>query len=369
MLLLKNGQQNFLGNKAVQSISEIEFEEIAGRGGSLGLITLRRQQVLNALNDIMINAINQQLKDWEMANHIKAVVIRAAEGRAFCAGGDIRAVYERKRAHDPKLAEFFRDEYTLNRRIHHYPKPYIALMDGITMGGGVGISVHGSHRIATDRLLFAMPETGIGFYPDVGTTYILSRLPYRFGYYLGLTGARISLSDSAAAGLIDYAVKPEQFPELIYALSDTPFENDARSTVTRVIKKFSVPMNNSNLLQQAKMIETCFSEKTIEKIMAALEKYDTAGKEIAAILKSKSPTSLKVTLHALQEAENLDFDEAIQTEFRLTNRFLMGHDFFEGIRAVVVDKDQTPHWQPATLKDVTNAAIKKYFAPLEMELI
>lgn len=369
MHLLKNDQQNFAENNVVQSISEIEFEEISGRGGSLGLITLRRQQVLNALNDIMINAINQQLKEWEIANHIKAVVIRAAEGRAFCAGGDIRAVYERKMAHDPKLSEFFRDEYTMNRRIHHYPKPYIALIDGITMGGGVGISVHGSHRVATDRLLFAMPETGIGFYPDVGTTYILSRLPHKIGYYLGLTGARISLSDSAAAGLIDYAVPAEQFPELIYALADTPFEIDDRSTVTRIIKKFSVPMKNSNLLEQANLIEECFSEKTVEKIIAALEQNDTWGKEISTLLKTKSPTSLKVTLHALQEAENLDFDDAIQTEFRLTNRFLTGHDFFEGIRAVVVDKDQTPHWEPAKLKDVTQTVLKKYFAPLEMELL
>lgn len=353
----------------MQSISEIEFEEVSGRGGNLGLITLMRQSALNALNDRMINAMNQQLIEWESANHIKAIVIRAAEGRAFCAGGDIRAVYQQKLADDPDLSEFFRDEYTLNRRIHHYPKPYIALLDGITMGGGVGISVHASHRVATDRLLFAMPETGIGFYPDVGTTYILSRLPHKIGYYLGLTGARLSLGDCAAVDLVDYSVKREQFPELIYALADALFENDERATVTRVIKKFSTAMQSSSLLQHAQVIEKCFSEKTVEKIIIALEHHDTWGKEIAALLKTKSPTSLKVTLHALQEAATLDFDEAIQTEFRMTNRFLMEPDFFEGIRAVLIDKDQAPHWKPATLKEVTTATVKKYFAPVENELI
>jgi len=354
----------------MQNISEIAFEEVSGRDGNLGLITLTRQQVLNALNQKMINALDQQLAEWEMANHIKAVVIRAAEGRAFCAGGDVRSVYERKLENDPKLTEFFRDEYRLNRRIHNYPKPYIALINGIAMGGGVGISVHASHRIATDRLLFAMPETGIGFYPDVGTTYVLSRLPHKIGYYLGLSGARISLSDCAAAGLIDYFVKAEQFPELIYALADTPFENDERATVTQVIKKFSVPMENSTLLHQSEIIEKCFSEKTVEKIIHALNHHSNSWcKEVATQLETKSPTSLKVTLHALQKAAELDFNEAIQMEFRLTSHFLEGNDFFEGIRAVLVDKDQSPHWQPATLAEVTTTIVKKYFVPLEMELI
>lgn len=353
----------------MQTLSEIEFEEVSGRDGNLGLITLTRQQALNALNQPMINAIHQQLNEWESANHIKAVVIRAAEGRAFCAGGDVRSVYERKLNRDSNLADFFRDEYTLNRCIHDYSKPYIALIDGITMGGGAGISVHASHRVASDRLLFAMPETAIGFYPDVGTTYILARLPHKIGYYLALTGARISLDDCIAAGLIDHHVKSEQFPDLIYALADTSFEVDEHETVTNIIKTFSIPAENSTLLQQSDVIEKCFSEKTIEKIIKALEDMsDNRCNEIVSILKTKSPTSLKVTLRALQEAENLDFDEAIQMEFRLTNQFLQGHDFFEGIRAVLIDKDQTPHWKPATLKEVTTASIKKYFESLEMEL-
>jgi enoyl-CoA hydratase len=354
----------------METISEIEFSEVSGRDGNLGLITLTRTAVLNALNHAMFNALNNQLTEWEAANHIKAVVIRAAEGRAFCAGGDIRYTYERKMANDPLLANFFRDEYRMNRHIHHYTKPYIALMDGLTMGGGVGISVHASHRVATDRLVFAMPETGIGFYPDVGTTFILARLPHRIGFYLGLTGARISLNDCMAVGLVDYAVNQDVFPDLIYKLADADFAGDDKQQVSQVIDSFKNPVGQSELWEHREIIAGCFNKKSVEEIIQALEKNTNQWcQDVAALMKMKSPTSLKVTLHALREAEKLDFDECIQMEFRLTSRFIEGHDFFEGIRAVVIDKDQNPHWKPATLEGVAPANVKKYFAPLELELI
>jgi enoyl-CoA hydratase len=354
----------------MHSIPEINFEEISGRDGHLGLITLTRTQVLNALNQAMFNAINQQLTEWEAANHIKAVVIQAAEGRAFCAGGDIRSAYERKMAGDPTLANFFYDEYRLNRHIHHYTKPYIALIDGITMGGGVGISIHASHRVATDRLVFAMPETGIGFYPDVGTTYILARLPHKIGFYLGLSGARLNLSDCVATGMIDYPVKQNIFPEIIYQLADTTFEEDAKASVSQVLQQFYMPINKSNLWEHRVEIENCFSKNTVEDILLSLEQADSQwSHEASAVIKTKSPTSLKVTLQALQEAQKMDFDNCIQIEYRLTSRFIEGHDFFEGIRAVVIDKDQKPIWQPPRLQDVKAIDVKEYFAPLEVELI
>jgi len=351
----------------MKSIPEINFEEVTGRDGNLGLITLTRTQVLNALNHVMFNALNEQLAEWESANHIKAVVIRAAEGRAFCAGGDIRYAYERKMANDPKLADFFRDEYRVNRHIHNYTKPYIALIDGITMGGGVGISVHASHRVATDRLVFAMPETGIGFYPDVGTTYILARLPHKIGFYLGLTGARILLSDCVATGLINYAANRDIFPELIYRLADTSFEGDQRESVTQVIQELAIPAGESSLWEHREKIANCFDKKTVEEIVQALENYPSEWcQDVATILKTKSPTSLKVTFHALQEAATMEFDDSIQMEYRLTSRFIEGYDFFEGIRAIVIDKDQKPHWKPATLAGVTQSEIMKYFSPLEL---
>ncbi len=199
-------------------MSDILFEELSGRDGNIGLITLNRQKALNALNHQMFLDLNAQLAEWETADHIKAVIIRAAEGRAFCAGGDIRYAFQKKLENDPTLPLFFRDEYQLNLRIFHYPKPYIALLDGITMGGGAGISLHGSHRIGTERLVFAMPETSIGFYPDVGASYFLSRLPYKVGFYLGLTSARITYNDCFWLGLINYFVPQDDFSKLIYAI-------------------------------------------------------------------------------------------------------------------------------------------------------
>jgi len=354
----------------MQTIPEINFEEISGRDGNLGLITLTRTNVLNALNQVMFYALNEQLTEWEAANHIKAVVIRAAEGRAFCAGGDIRSAYERKKTNDPTLSHFFRDEYRLNWHIHHYSKPYIALVDGINMGGGVGISVHASHRVATDRLLLSMPETGIGFYPDVGTTFILSRLPHKIGFYLGLTGARINLNDCMVSGLVDYALNRDSFPELIYKLADTSFDADARASVTEVIQNYVIPAGESVLWEHREEISNCFNKETVEEILFALENQPSQWcHDIATIIKAKSPTSLKVTLQALLDAKKLDFDDCMRMEYRLTSRFIEGHDFFEGIRAAVIDKDHKPQWQPARLEQVTLFDIEKYFVPLEVELM
>ncbi|MDX1902160.1 MAG: enoyl-CoA hydratase/isomerase family protein [Gammaproteobacteria bacterium] len=352
------------------TIPEINFEEISGRDGNLGLITLTRTQALNALNHPMLSALAQQLTEWEAANHIKAVVIRAAPGRAFSAGGDLRGAYEHKKAADPLLPVFFRDEYRINRHIHQYKKPYIALLDGIVMGGGVGISIHASHRVATDRLDFAMPETGIGFFPDVGSTWYLSRLPHAIGFYLALSGARISLNDCMAAGLIDFPVKTDQFPEIIYALADASIvEGEARQAVTEALQPFTKEYGSSELWLHREEIQRCFSENTIEDILEALDNSpETWMQNIAPVLRTKSPTSLKVTLRALQEAATLDFDAAIEMEYRLCCHFLEGHDFFEGIRALIIDKDRKPHWKPATLKAVTSREVKKYFQELKEDM-
>lgn len=352
------------------TIPEVSFEEVSGRDGNLGLITLTRPQVLNALNHAMFSAIYNQLLEWEAANQIKAVVIRAAEGRAFCAGGDIRAVYDRKKAGDETIPLFFRDEYRMNRLIHYYKKPYIALLDGITMGGGVGISVHASHRLATDRLVFSMPETAIGFYPDVGATYVLARLPHKMGVFIGLTGVRFNHQDCFAVGLVDELVKQNVFPDIIFALADTSFDVDAKLSVTEMLQRFSVLPEKSIWWERRAIIEKCFGKKSVEDIIHALQKEKEEWcHEIAAELKTKSPTSLKVTLRALQEAEKLDFDECMQNEFRLTCHFVEGDEFFEGIRAAVVDKDRKPKWHPAKLEDVTLQKVKKFFAPVEQEFV
>lgn len=349
--------------------TEVLFEEVAGIDGDLGVVTLNRPNVLNSLNLSMIIALSEQLKAWAKAEHIKAIVIRAAEGRAFCAGGDLRLTYERMRHHDAAMNEFFNYEYQLNRLIFHYPKPYIAFLDGITMGGGVGISIHGSHRVATDRLLFAMPETGIGFFPDVGGTYFLPRLRGHIGLYLGLTGARINCDDCVALGLAQHKVASERLPDILNALAQTSLTNNPRAVVTDVINEFSGGIGASKLIENQEAIDSSFTATTVEDILQVCQKSSNEFcKQAGAMILKKSPTSLKITLRALQNGMHMDFDACMQQEYRLVNRFLIGHDFLEGIRAVIIDKDQNPHWQPATLEEVTNDLIDPYFAPLEKEL-
>ncbi len=346
----------------IKKIDEIQFEKMPGKNGDIGLITLTRQQVLNALNHTMFLALDENLAAWQQDKSIKAIVIRAAEGRAFCAGGDIRHAYEMRKKNDETLPHFFRDEYRMNSRIHHYPKPFIALLDGITMGGGVGISIHGSHRIGTPRLTFAMPETGIGFYPDVGTTYYLARFPYKMGYYLGLTGVRINYADCLAIGIVQEIVASESLSAILTALSDATITDN--ESVTNILKPFSISVPDSELMKHRETIEKCFAKNSVEEILHALEnESDEWSQQTAALLKTKSPTSLKVTFEALRHAAKMNFDESQEMEYGMTLNFIREHDFFEGIRAVIIDKDQKPKWKPATLKEVTPDMLENYFMP------
>lgn len=348
---------------------DVLFSELQGDGGNLGIITLNRPQVLNSLNHEMILAIHAQLKIWHTAENIKAVVIRAAEGRAFCAGGDIRSIYDKCKDHDPSAVDFFRDEYQLNRFIFHFQKPYIALLDGITMGGGVGISIHGSHRVATERLTFAMPETGIGFFPDVGGTYFLPRLSGYMGFYLGLVGTRISCDDCVALGIAQHKVARESLNELVNTIARQKFNSDAKESVTKIIEQFAVTTNVSTLQAKEQEIDHYFSAATMENILEELRaSSNDFAKEIIEILAKKSPTSLQVSLHAMQQGKQLTFDECMRQEYRLTYHFLQGYDFLEGIRAVIIDKDQKPTWKPASLEKVTLQEVEKYFSPVTQEL-
>jgi enoyl-CoA hydratase/carnithine racemase len=355
--------------KILHSTQDVLVTEVPGQGGTLGVITLNRPAQLNSLNHDMIIAIQTALDEWRHSPEIKAVVIRAVEGRAFCAGGDIRVVYDRAKSHHPLMTEFFYDEYQLNRSIFHFPKPYIAMLDGFTMGGGVGVSLHGSHRVGTERLVFAMPETGIGFFPDVGGTYFLPRLTGFLGYYLGLTGARIKVDDCAALGLVTHKVHHEVMADLFDALVSTDLGIDAHAAVSHLLTKFTTQPSASILLQEQIVLDKCFAASNMEGIMSALQTSPHAiCQQAFDALNKKSPTSLKVTLQALYRGKGLDFDECMQQEFRLVSRFLLAHDFVEGIRAVIVDKDQTPVWHPATLAQVDDRNVEKYFAPLSKEL-
>jgi enoyl-CoA hydratase len=309
----------------------------------------------------MVLAMTQQLQTWAQKPSIKAVVIQAQKGRAFCAGGDLQYAYKRWSQGDAKLNEFFRDEYSLNKILFHFSKPYLAFLDGITMGGGTGISLHGSHQIATENLLFAMPETGIGFFPDVGGTYFLSRLSHHIGTYLALTGARLNTDDCVALGLASNKVCSHSLPSILSDLVAAPLGEHAKQAVSSIINKYTVPLAKSAILQNKLEIATYFNQATLAEISRSLSAANTPlAIATQAELAKKSPTSLEVTLRALHEAKTKTFDECMQLEYRLMCRFLQGHDFFEGIRAVVIDKDQSPRWLPAH-------PVEQYFAPLEHE--
>jgi len=337
------------------------FQTLPGPHGNIGLITLNRPDQLNALDESMCVAVRAQLSEWAKLAAIKAVVICGAGEKAFCAGGDIRAIYTSR--DQPEIARsFFAHEYRLNQDIYHFPKPYIAFMHGLTMGGGVGLSVNGKYRIATEKLKLAMPETGIGFFTDVGGSYFLSRCPGRMGYYLGLTGTVINAADAQQIGLIDKVLNSADMPVLLDALIQADWSKNADHIITQIVGTFTPPVVATDLVTHNAIIDRCFSRPSVEAIIAALEEEtDTWSQQIAQLLRTRSPTSLKVVLAQLNRGALLDFDACMQMEYHIANHFLTTSDFYEGIRAAVIDKDHSPHWQPASLEEVKGSNIENYF--------
>ncbi len=329
---------------------DIQFE-VRGRAG---FVTLNRPQALNALTLAMIEAMDARLAAWATDPAVDAVVVRGTGERAFCAGGDVRAIWQAGKDGDPLTRDFFRAEYRLNRRIKVFAKPYVALIDGITMGGGVGVSVHGSHRVATERTLFAMPETRIGLFPDVGASHFLPRLEGKLGLYLGLTGARLRAADALYAGVATHYVDSARLPELEEAF--------AGGDVT--LAGFTGDPGPAPLAEHRAAIDRCFAGATVEGIIGTLQ--DEGGEWATTALKAlraASPTSLKITVEELRRGAKLDFDGSMSMEFRLSQACLARHDSYEGIRAAVIDKDNAPDWQPANLTDVSAELVAAHFAP------
>ena len=291
------------------------------------------------------------------------IIIKAAGDKAFCAGGDIRALYDWGLARNRSFLDFYREEYLLNTYIKRYPKPYIALIDGIDMGGGVGVSVHGSHRVATERLTFAMPETGIGLFPDVGGTYFLPRLPGELGMFMALTGARLKGPDALYAGIATHYVPSGRLIALEEALSST-------DDVEEALKGFSAECDVSGFEALQAQIDEHFSKDSVEAIVKSLkkDKSEWAAKQLA-IMASKSPTSQKIAYRQMRDGAEATFEECMKIEWRMVNRIYDGHDFFEGIRAVVVDKDNKPVWKPDALEEVQDNEVNHYFETLKNESI
>jgi enoyl-CoA hydratase len=335
------------------------------RRGAAGLVTLNRPQALNAVNHGMVNALAARLAAWASDPAVTRVIIHAAGERAFSAGGDIRALYELGRAgRQAEMLPFWRDEYQLNHLIKHYPKPYVAVIDGIVMGGGVGISVHGSHRVAGEKFQFAMPEVGIGFFPDVGATWFLPRLPGQIGAYCALTGERLRVADGLASGVATHHVAGARFPDLIDALAGTV-------PVDAVLAAFADKPGEGALAPLRPAIDRLFAADKLEEILAALDAEgpdaEWAGKT-AAVIRTKSPTSLKVALAQVRRGADWSFSECMRAEFRIVSRIVYGHDFYEGVRATIIDKDNAPRWRPGDLAGVGERAVEEHFAALEEEL-
>jgi enoyl-CoA hydratase len=333
-----------------------EATVVTTRDGRVGRILLNRPQALNALDLPMLHACAAALESWRNDPHVDAVVIEGAGHRAFCAGGDIIALREAQvSGNRPKADEFFRVEYDLNLVIANYPKPYIALIDGICMGGGIGMSVHAPYRVATEHAAFAMPETAIGFFPDIGATFLLPRLPGELGMYLGLTGLRVTGADAVHAGFATHYTTREHLPALSKALAkDGP----------AAMAQFNQTLPPFSLQDHRAAIDHCFSAATVAEIVQRLGEIDAAWSHAALrALHHVSPTALHFTLRALRRGRDLTLKQALDAEFALTRTTMAYPDFAEGVRAMVIDKDRKPAWQPTRIDDVDPARIDALFAP------
>jgi enoyl-CoA hydratase len=317
--------------------------------GGMGRITLNRPRSLNALTLGMVEAVSAALDAWEAEPAVAFVLIEGAGERGLCAGGDIRALYDAALAGIASVNEdFFRAEYQLNGRIAGYAKPYVALMDGLVMGGGVGVSAHGSHRIVTERSRIAMPETGIGFFPDIGATWLLSRTPFQFGTHMGLTGEAIGADDAIRAGLADIHVASDRLPALVEALRDC-----SASGLDACVKAFATPPEPGLFAEGRDWIATCYGGDDVAAIVAALAAHgNPAALRAAEVIKGRSPTSL---------------DSCLDREFRMAVIRTRQHDFIEGVRAAVVDKDRKPRWVPARLDEVGADDLASFFAAADRQ--
>jgi enoyl-CoA hydratase len=351
------------------SEAEILFDVRDG----LGIVTLNRPKALNAITLGMIRELERVIPGWEKDPAIKAVILRGAGDRAFCAGGDVTGLYREMRD-DPKgtlRRDFFYEEYVVNRRIFRYAKPWISLIDGIDMGGGVGFSVHGSHSVASEKFLFAMPETTIGLFPDVGGGYFLSRLPGALGVFLALTSYRLKAADALWAGIVQAYVPSARMNDLQAALGAADLAGSrSREKAGAVIARFAADPGEATLPALIGEIDRCFSADTLQDIIGNLTKSTSefAKKQLAALMKL-SPLAMAITLEQLRRSAMRSFEDTMTIEYRMSQRCMQeGHDFFEGVRALLIDKDQKPKWNPPTVEGVSRALVEEHFRPVSNDL-
>ncbi|MGI4851859.1 MAG: enoyl-CoA hydratase/isomerase family protein [Janthinobacterium lividum] len=330
---------------------------------SVGRIVLNRPQALNAINREMVLEISKTLDQWSQDSAVQCVVLQGAGDKAFSAGGDLRQLYyAHYEGHQEEVLRLFRYEYQLNDKIHRFPKPYITFFHGFGMGGGLGLSLHGSYRIVCEGTQLAMPEVNIGFFPDVGASYFLNQCPGSLGMYLALTGNRVSAADAIYTGLATHYINQKDYDAIYRDLTNQKIISKA--SVETILKNYNCSIPPSALQNQQLDIDHLFGQDTLENIIAALHQESMTSifaRTCLEILQTKSPTSLKVTFAMMQKARDKPLYETLQMDFLLAQKFCLGSDFFEGIRAVIIDKDNQPDWQPKRLEDISEYVIEEYF--------
>lgn len=335
--------------------------------GGVGYITLNRPDALHALNLPMCKTMLSALRQWRADERVHMVLVDHADGtRGFCAGGDIAMLARSGKGDGAEARAFFAEEYRLNAAIKAFPKPYLAIMDGITMGGGVGLSVHGSHRVATERTVFAMPETGIGLFPDVGGGWFLPRLAGELGTWLALTGTRLKGGDVAAAGIATHYMPSELIGNLKVQIRAADFSYGAAELLGEILSPLNQVPDTARYVPYKDAIDTCFVHDRVKDILEALgsDGSDWAHAQIETI-RTKSPETVKLALRQLREGRACEtFEQNMQMEYRIGWRKVQSPDFIEGVRAVIFDKDNDPKWSPPTLEKVNETDIDAYFAPL-----
>jgi enoyl-CoA hydratase len=349
--------------ESAESTDSPASDEVLTRvDNGVGLITLNRPKAINSLNQYMVEALSAVLTRWEDDDSVHTVVLSGAGERGLCAGGDVVAVYDSARKDGIETRRFWRYEYLLNGQIARFPKPYVALMDGIVMGGGVGVSAHGSVRVVTETSKVAMPEVGIGFVPDVGGTFLLARAPGKLGLYAALTGAPFSGADAIAMGFADHYVPHDELAGFTDAI--------VADGVESALDRHAIEPPPSELVAQRDWIDECFSGDTVQDIVAALRGHDAAAAKTAAdLIASRSPIAVSVALEAVRRAAKMEtLDEVLAQDYRVSSASAHSHDLVEGIRAQIIDKDRNPKWSPATLADVTAADVEAYFALVDDDL-
>ncbi|NVK19962.1 MAG: enoyl-CoA hydratase/isomerase family protein [Methylocystaceae bacterium] len=343
--------------------TDIQFSEVGG----WGVVNLNRPKALNALTLDMVLAFHDQLQEWADASHIQAVLIEGEGDKAFCAGGDVMALLASVKNGDDNAWQFFHDEYMCNATIATYPKPYVALVDGIVMGGGVGVSVHGDFRVATDKTMFAMPETAIGLFPDVGGSYFLPRLHKGLGLYLGLTGARVRGYETVEAGVSTHYVTQDQLPALKENLLNIAFAGNASDAIKTVLDAAHSQGEATKVMPHLAEIEEIFGQaETLDDVFSNLANSDTDfAKETLDLLKTHSPSSMHVTFAAIKEGASKSITDVLRMELRLATRIVQLPDFSEGVTAKLLDKGRTPVWSPAEISQVSVADIQSMFDTLD----